>query len=143
MKPHKIWLYATGISLGVGLVFMDNTLAINIHDTYIIIDYLSISVLFAIWFGIMALGYWLVKQADGKLYYWLTLSHITLTFGGIILMVLTPYVFDAWQPNSGFPAYDSLVLRNSVLVITLLIIALAQLLFFVIVSISIFRFRKL
>ncbi|WP_418312520.1 cbb3-type cytochrome c oxidase subunit I [Polaribacter reichenbachii] len=61
---------------------------INIHDTYYVISNYHFATLISILFGIIGLIYWIVKKVNGNLSKRLNLIHVTLTFGGIFLILI-------------------------------------------------------
>ncbi len=67
-------------------------LDINVHDTYYVIAYLHLTILISTLFGIIGIGYWIMQKADRKLSKWLNWTHISLTFGGtLIVWILTKF----------------------------------------------------
>ena len=92
-KPHLIFLLSIPIIMLIGILSEDAVLDINVHDTYYIIAYLHLATLISILFGIIGFGYWFVLKANGKLSKWLSLIHITLTFGGILLIWILAQLF--------------------------------------------------
>ncbi|WP_299365896.1 cbb3-type cytochrome c oxidase subunit I [Winogradskyella sp.] len=91
-KPHLIFLLAIPIIMLIGILSGDSVLDINVHDTYFVIAYLHLAILISILFGIIGIGYWIMKKADRKLSKWLNWIHIGLTFGGtLVLWILTKF----------------------------------------------------
>ena len=92
-KPHLIFLFSIPIIMLIGILSGDAVLDINVHDTYYIIAYLHLATLISILFGIIGMGYWFMLKANKKLSKWLNLIHITLTFGGILLVWILAQLF--------------------------------------------------
>ena len=92
-KPHLIFLIAIPIIMLIGILSGDAVLDINVHDTYYIIAYLHFATLISVLFGIIGIGYWFMLKANRKLSKWLNLIHITLTFGGILLIWILAQLF--------------------------------------------------
>ncbi len=91
-KPHLIFLIAIPIVMIVGILFIDATLDINVHDTYFVIAYFHFAALISILFAIIGVGYYLIQKSDRKLSKWLNSTHIGLTFGGtIVVLILTQF----------------------------------------------------
>lgn len=59
---HLFWFFAF-ISLLIGICNPDETLDINIHDTYIVIASLHMAVLLFIFYFISGFAYWLVQRS--------------------------------------------------------------------------------
>ncbi|WP_338356233.1 hypothetical protein [Yeosuana marina] len=68
-------------------------LDINVHDIYFVFSQIDLTILISILFGIIGFGYWLMLKANRKLSKWLNLIHITLTFGGILLIWILSLLF--------------------------------------------------
>jgi len=69
---------------------------INIHDTYFVMSNYHFATLISILFGIIGLIYWIVKKVNGNLSKRLNLIHVTLTFGGIFLIL----ILNEFKPKS-------------------------------------------
>lgn len=83
-KPHLIFLLATPIIMLVGIFSGESVLDINVHNTYYVIAYLHLATLISIFFGLVGMGYWIMRKMNRKLSKWLNWAHIGLTFGGTI-----------------------------------------------------------
>ncbi|NAS32527.1 hypothetical protein GTQ40_16210 [Flavobacteriaceae bacterium R38] len=84
-KPHFIFLFTIPIIILIGILNRDTTLDINVHDTYFVIFFFHLAMLISILFGIIGLGYRIMKETNKRLSKWLNLIHIGLTFGGVII----------------------------------------------------------
>ncbi|WP_282122678.1 hypothetical protein [Algibacter mikhailovii] len=85
-KPHLIfWLSIPLIMLSGFLSSIEN-LVINKYDTYYVFSLTDLNILISILFVIFGLGYWIMLKTNRKLSKWLNLTHIALTFGGILLI---------------------------------------------------------
>ena len=84
-----------------GFVSSIENLDINIHDTYYIFSLTDLNILISVLFAIIGLGYWIMLKANRKLSKWLNLIHITLTFGGILLIWILAQLF-----RESFMEYD-------------------------------------
>ncbi len=73
-----------------GLLKRNTLVDINIHDTYFVMDYMAIVIYIAIYFGIVALIYWLIIKSNRKLSSFLNGIHIIVTFGGLLLIEFLP-----------------------------------------------------
>lgn len=85
-KPHLIFFLSIPLIILIGILSGDNTLDINIHDTYFVIAYLHFAILISIIFGLIGFGYWIIQKVNRKLSKWLNRIHIGLTFGGTFLV---------------------------------------------------------
>ncbi|WP_225037300.1 cbb3-type cytochrome c oxidase subunit I [Winogradskyella sp. SM1960] len=86
-RPHIIFLVFAVITFILGLN-ANGGIDINIHDTYYVISNYHFATLISILFGIIGLIYWIVKKVNGNLSKRLNLVHVTLTFGGIFLILI-------------------------------------------------------
>lgn len=91
-KPYLIFILSIPIILFSGFIIGDKTIDINIYATYYVIECIHLTTLISILFGIIGLGYWIMQKISKKLSKRLNLIHITLTFGGILLIgILTQF----------------------------------------------------
>ncbi|APZ47689.1 hypothetical protein BW723_15930 [Polaribacter reichenbachii] len=86
-RPHIIFLVFSVITFILGFN-ANGGMDINIHDTYYVISNYHFATLISILFGIIGLIYWIVKKVNGNLSKRLNLIHVTLTFGGIFLILI-------------------------------------------------------
>ncbi|NQY31447.1 MAG: cbb3-type cytochrome c oxidase subunit I [Flavobacteriaceae bacterium] len=123
-KPHLIFLLSIPIIMLIGILSGDAMLDINVHDTYYVIAYLHLAILISVLFGIIGIGYWIMRKLGRKLSKWLNRTHIGLTFGGtLVVWTLTKFyrtVITEYEFNN-----------NLTLIITLIIllIIIGQLIF--------------
>ena len=92
-KPHLIFLFSIPIIILFGILNRNEMLDINVHDTYFVFSQIDLTILISILFGIIGIGYWIMLKANRKLSKWLNLIHITLTFGGILLIWILAQLF--------------------------------------------------
>ena len=92
-KPHLIFLLSIPIIILFGILNRNEMLDINVHDTYFVFSQIDLTILISILFGIIGIGYWMMLKANRKLSKWLNLIHITLTFGGILLIWILAQLF--------------------------------------------------
>ncbi len=92
-KPHLIFLLSIPIIILFGILNRNEMLDINVHDTYFVFSQIDLTILISILFGIIGIGYWIMLKANRKLSKWLNLIHITLTFGGILLIWILAQLF--------------------------------------------------
>lgn len=85
-KPYVIFWLSIPLIMFSGFVSSIENLDINIHDTYYVFSLADLNILISILFAIIGLGYWIMLKANRKLSKWLNLTHIALTFGGILLI---------------------------------------------------------
>lgn len=87
-EPHRIFLISAPIILLFGVWSSESVLDINVHDTYFVIAYLYLAIIFSIIFVIIGMGYWIMYKTKRKLSKWLNRIHIGLTFCGPLLMLI-------------------------------------------------------
>ena len=85
-KPYHIFLVAVPITILIGILIGDAEWDISIHDTYYVITGFHLTILLAILFGIIGIGYWIVQKVEIKLSKCLYWTHIGLTFGGALIV---------------------------------------------------------
>ncbi|RZJ55023.1 MAG: hypothetical protein EOO44_02740 [Flavobacterium sp.] len=106
MKNIKIEVYhlffaITVIVLLIGIIQKDNTLDINIHDTYFVISNLIVSYAICLFYILNGLGYWLlIKIMKKKLVKALTIIHLIVFIGGFIIYWII-IAYSAFRVNNG------------------------------------------
>ena len=69
-----------------GFVSSTENLVINKYDTYYVFSLTDLNIVISILFTIIGLGYWIMLKTNRKLSKCLNLTHVALTFGGILLI---------------------------------------------------------
>ena len=91
-KPHFIFLVSIPIIMLMGIFNKATVLDINISDTYYVIDYLYLTILISMLFGLIGIGYWIMQKTNRKLSNRLNWIHTVLTLGGTLLIwILTKF----------------------------------------------------
>ena len=85
-KPHLIFWLSIPLIMLSGFVSSTENLVVNKYDTYYVFSLTDLNIVISILFAIIGLGYWIMLKANRKLSKWLNLTHIALTFGGILLV---------------------------------------------------------
>lgn len=85
-KPHLIFWLSIPLIMLSGFLSSTENLVINKYDTYYVFSLTDLNILISILFAIIGLGYWFMLKTNRKLSKWLNLTHIALTFGGILLI---------------------------------------------------------
>lgn len=123
-KPHLIFLLAIPIILLIGYLSGDATLDIYIRDTYYVIKYIQLTVLISLLFTLIGIGYWIMEKADKKLSKWLSRTHVGLTFGGILIVLILSQFYQQDLKELEFNNNLSLVIS-----LTILITVVSQIIF--------------
>ncbi|WP_104734524.1 cbb3-type cytochrome c oxidase subunit I [Hanstruepera ponticola] len=87
-KPYLIFWTSIPIISLLGFFIKADSFGFNVHDTYFVIATNHLIMLISLLFVIIGLGYWIMEKANRKLSKWLNLIHITLTFGGILIVLI-------------------------------------------------------
>ena len=118
---HYFWITAVLIIL-IGIFresITNNSLDINIHDTYLVIANFDVTILLTVAYTLLGTGYWIVeKLLNRKLIKALTIIN-TVIFLGSFLMYWLAYLYALCNPSYLF---DSLFSTNVTLIISLLLI---------------------
>ena len=72
----------------IGFINRKETIDINIHATYYVINNLHLALLLSILLGILAFGYFLTKIFSISLIKWMTISHLLITIFGVLLIYI-------------------------------------------------------
>lgn len=87
-KAYVPFLVLISIILVIGFINRKETLDINVHDTYIVINNLHLAILLSIFLVIIALGYFLSDIFNIPLINWMTISHVLITIIGIFFVFI-------------------------------------------------------
>lgn len=72
----------------IGLITINKTLDLQLHDTYFAISNLHLGIFFGVILGLLGLGYWVVNKRKGSLLKPLSLIHLIFTIGSVLLLLL-------------------------------------------------------
>jgi heme/copper-type cytochrome/quinol oxidase subunit 1 len=90
MKPYKLFLLTSIlfsiIVLTVDLTAEDNTIDINVHDTYFVIAKFHIWVLLTLFLGMLTFVYFILHKMNRRINNALTIIHYILTLLPLIIM---------------------------------------------------------
>ena len=92
-KPYIPFLLAIFPVMLLGFLSRGAVLDINIHDTYVIINYWHMALLISVLFAISGISYWAMTKANKKPATWLSAIHLILTFGGSLMLWILPYFY--------------------------------------------------
>ena len=123
-KPHLIFLLAIPIIMLIGFLSEGAVLDINVQDTYYVIAYIHLTTLISIVFGIIGLGYWIMKKANKKLSKLLNWTHIGLTFGGTLVCLVLSQLY-----REGVMEYEFNNSLTLIIMLIILIMILGQIIF--------------
>ena len=117
-----------------------NTVDINIHDTYLVIENIYITCSISIYFFLVGIGYWFVeKLLQKKLVNYLTVIHCVILFGSFIAYWIIIFYSRIIQKEP-FPFFDESQLIDQTLIILFrLIIFVAQPIYFLNLLIGILK----
>lgn len=84
-KPHVVMWGGAVVIMLLGIFRMNVGLDIQMHDTYIVTNYLHIGIILALLLGILGLGYWMVRKTP--LIRWMTSGHVIVTLLTFLLFM--------------------------------------------------------
>ena len=143
-KPFISFLILIPIIMIIGFLNRKETLDINVHDTYYVINNLHLAIILSIFLAIISLGYFLIKIFSIPLINWMTISHILITIFGMLII----YILFRIQLNFEVKSYDiESILKysktiqrvNFTLFSVLIVVLLSQLVFLINFAVSIFK----
>lgn len=142
-KNPSFYFWATALILLImGLAFYspDDTLDVNIHDTYLVITVRDIAGVSALFYFLSGLPYFLFQWFKRRPSTRLTLIHTSVMVGGCFLYLISNTLIKASATKSTFPDYDDTSERLAMLTLSFgFIFGLAQLVFLVNIILGIFR----
>lgn len=141
-KPYHFYILVSILFLILGFLMPfqeDNTLDINIHDTYYIVTYKDLYCLFS-----------MVLFVNWLIYSLITFSKVTVNKTARNVQILMAIVsstgivfpYDLFQTKNEFPLFDDYSYTNELLLFFTVIQLISILLFFIIIFLSIFKIIK-
>jgi heme/copper-type cytochrome/quinol oxidase subunit 1 len=144
---YLFWLVALAILI-VGAILnnsVDNTLDINIHDTYYVIAQLHFAIILSLAYSLLGFGYWIVQKVlKRKLIYLLTMIHSIILIGSFFVYGLVmgySKVFLKSDPFSLLNSYQ--IINQTCIILFLLIVVIGQPIYIVNLLIGIFKKQNL
>jgi len=116
-KPHIPFLLVILPVMLLGYLSREAVLDINIHDTYVIINYGHLAILISVLFAIIGISYWAMTNANKKPATWLSALHMVLTFGGSLMLWILPNFYSVDSFAYAFNNNLTAAITLSVLVI--------------------------
>ncbi|TDT50688.1 hypothetical protein CLV90_0007 [Maribacter spongiicola] len=98
-SPHLVFWVLIPVLLLIGYIDSNETIAINIYDTYFVVTMLNLGPLLSIVCGIIGLGYWIIFFLKKKLINWLTILHAIVTIIGFLIILLIPLLSPELNQN--------------------------------------------
>lgn len=98
-SPHLVFWILIPVLLLIGYIDSNETIAINIHDTYFVITMPNLGALLSIVCGIIGLGYWIIFILKKKLINLLTILHGIVTIIGFLTILLIPLLSPELNQN--------------------------------------------
>ena len=90
-KPYKAIWYSILFLFGLSIIGWNNTIDIQLHDTYFVIASIHMGVLFSIYLGVIGIIYWLIRKK--KLVDWMTVIHVVITISTFAIIIITGLIF--------------------------------------------------
>jgi hypothetical protein len=87
-KPHLISWLAIPILILIGLLFRHHTLDVQLYDTYFVIANLHFALAGSALLLVIGMGYWLIGLSGKTPNLLLTLIHLSLTIGVLVVVAL-------------------------------------------------------
>ena len=122
-KPYKAIWYSILFLFGLSIIGWNNTIDIQLHDTYFVIASIHIGILFSIYLGVIGIIYWLIRKK--KLVDWMTLIHVVITISTFALIIITGLIFQKIIEGD----FETFRTVNQILFVVILIALLSQLIF--------------
>ena len=139
IKIHYLFWIVSLIILLIGLYDMDETLDINVHDTYFVIAHFYVAIILSIVYFIYGFGYWLVQEKLKKrLVKLLTIIHSVFMIGSFLTYWIEIYYIRLFAANN-FLLFDKYETINITLVICTILSLIAFPIYTTNLAIGIFR----
>lgn len=135
-RPHLFFLWLIPIILLAGLINRENSILFNLHDIYLLMDVWYMSILSAIFFGLVCINYYILTSNQKRLNTSLTKIHLSLQ-----ILVLIPLLFYFFTPEADRSMGDSIDM-NMILGLSFFIFLLATIIHFINFFISLLRKKQ-
>jgi heme/copper-type cytochrome/quinol oxidase subunit 1 len=99
-KPYVIFLLFIPIILLIGLINRQEILDVNVKDTYYVFKYSDLTILIAIYFCLIGLGYWIIEKTCGKLIQNLNWIHLILTISSLLIIWTLSQFYKVIKPGN-------------------------------------------
>ncbi|MEN2490407.1 hypothetical protein AAYQ05_21565 [Flavobacterium sp. B11] len=133
-KPYFVFLGLIVVLLLYGFYKGNQTVSINIHDTYFVISWKHLMILISFIYGILALIYFGLLKLNFGLINWMTVSHILISVIGLFAVLVLPKFIRESIPGDMVGLLEDMSFNQRIEIgIVIFIFALfgAQLLFFI------------
>ena len=129
-----------------GFYYPNDTIDINIHDTYFIFRKIDISILISILLFSYGITYWLIQHFNRKSNFYLSVIHTFSTLGSLIFIKLIPSkIFERRYYtiiNSPYTDNSLLLDYNAIIIVVTLFFIVSQLFLIINVIISLSSKRE-
>lgn len=98
-KPYVLFLVLIVILLSFGFYRGDETLDINIYDTYYIISWKFLMILISSIYGLLTLIYFSLIKLNFTLINWMTISHVLVSIIGLVVVFALPLLIRENAPE--------------------------------------------
>lgn len=131
MKLSKLHIYfwiTSVITYVLGLFYYNSneTISINIHDTYFVIGYLDFIILFSLTLAFLGLIYYLHHRFKTSLIVLLSQIHIVLILVSMLIFIIGTLYIKIDNTHSEFPLFDDLSKSSLIFSISLFVFLMAQ-----------------
>lgn len=141
-KPYLIFWLSIPIITSIGMTSRYSVFSIDLYDTYFVASYMDLALLVSALCGFIGLGYWLVQRAGITLSKRLIRTHILLSVGGGVGIVISTCLPLGSDANSAFPLFEGKARQDFIFILLAILIALGQLAYGVNMFFGIFRKTK-
>ncbi|WP_299190306.1 hypothetical protein [uncultured Aquimarina sp.] len=135
-KPYLLFCGIIPLLLLLSNYEADQTLDINIHDTYYVFSRQHLIILVSILFGLTGFIYWLLERFNFKTLTLLNLLHLIFTVGIILINSMQEFLVDYFLGKS---YYTNSHVPNSSIWLFILIISIGQIIFVVNIFLAILK----
>ncbi|AXT57884.1 hypothetical protein D1815_19785 [Aquimarina sp. AD1] len=138
-KPYLLFWGIIPLLLLISYYEADQTLDVNIHDTYYVFSRQQLIILISILFGLTGFIYWLLERFNFKTVTLLNLLHLIFTIGIILINNIQEFLVDYFLGKS---YYTNSHVSNSSIWLFILIISIGQIIFVVNIFLAILKGRS-
>lgn len=107
-RPYILFLILIVILLSFGFYKGEETIVINIHDTYFVISWRDLMIMIASIYGFLSLVYLALIKLNFNLLNWMTVSHVLISLMGLLAIFTLPMLI-----HENLPMDFSAVMENA------------------------------
>ncbi|PKV51321.1 hypothetical protein ATE84_3396 [Aquimarina sp. MAR_2010_214] len=138
-KPHLLFWSIIPLLLLLSFYKADQTLDVNVHDTYFVFSQQQLLVLLSLFFGLTGFIYWLLENFNFKTLTLLNVLHLIFTIGVVLTNSIQGFLLDYFLDKR---YYTNTSIPNSSVWFCILVVITGQFIFIINIILAILKGRN-